>query len=247
MVRSVSIRNTKKEMVNAIFFFIKANSHKNIFLTLLLLIVSNSNSLSQNIKVYPTAGITWRSTAMNFFNFNRIIPADPRVPYNYEKNVQGLALNLGLQIYIFESIAIDYYPSLRYDYITHSFDPSKDRLLNVINGDSVFGNDSPIYVKEFIVDHNFNILIKKGNIEYGVGVTVVNYNKGFHYENPNPLYHNIEFLTYNVFINIPINKALMLEMKALYVPKDFPENPYEQYMMYSLRAYYKFDFLNKKK
>jgi hypothetical protein len=43
-------------------------------------------------------------------------------------------------------------------------------------------------------------------------------------------------------VTVPIKKIFNLEIKAMYIPKDFPENPNGKYIMYSLRAYYKFDF-----
>ena len=179
-------------------------------------------------KVYPTAGITWRSTAMNFFNFDAVIPADPTKPYNYERNVQGLGINPGLQLQ-FKLVGVEYYPSLRYD---------------VIHSDVHIENK---YTKGFLIDHNINLFVKR-KILYGVGFSIVNDNEVYSFVNPTLRYHNLEFKTYNFFVTVPIIKKIMqLEIKALYVPKDFPENPDEDYIMYSLRAYYKFDFLNKPK
>lgn len=179
------------------------------------------------IQIYPTAGITWRSTAMNFFNFKAVIPADPTIPYDYERNVQGFSLNPGLQLNS-KFIGFEYYSNLRYD---------------VVHG--VIGVENK-RVKEFIVDHNFNLIFKR-KIDFGFGLTIINAGKGYEFVNPIPRYHNIEFKTYNIFVVVPIKKVINLEIKALYIPNNFPENPDEQYIMYSLRAYYKFDFLNKKK
>jgi hypothetical protein len=181
---------------------------------------------ARTIKIYPTAGITWRSTAMNFFNFNAVIPADPTIPYDYERNVQGFSINPGLQIEVF-NIGFEYYPNLRYD---------------VVHG--VIGVENE-RIREFIIDHNFNLILKR-KIDFGIGLTIVNAGKGYEFVNPIPRYHNIEFKTYNTFVTIPVKKVINLEIKALYIPKDFPVNPNEQYIMYGLRVYYKFDFLNKK-
>ena len=180
---------------------------------------------SNTIKFYPTAGITWRSTAMNFFNFKGVIPADPTIPYDYERNVQGLSMNPGIQIRS-GFIGFEYYSNLRYD---------------VVHG--VIGVENQ-RVKEFIIDHNFNLIFER-KIDFGLGISIVNSGKGFEFINPVPRYHNIEFKTYNAFVTVPIKKILYLEIKALYIPKDFPENPKGNYIMYSLRVYYKFDFLNK--
>ena len=63
--------------------------------------------------------------------------------------------------------------------------------------------------------------------------------------NPGPRTHYIEFKTYNFFVVFQIKKVIDLEVKSLYVPEGFPENPYDEYMMYSLRAYYKFKWFVK--
>lgn len=103
------------------------------------------------------------------------------------------------------------------------------------------------YVKGFIVDHNFNLTLRR-KINYGVGISVVNFRTGFSFENPIGVqrYQSIEFNTYNAFVTFPYKKILFIELKALYVPNGFPENPYEQYIMYSLRVYYKLNFSKSK-
>jgi hypothetical protein len=174
------------------------------------------------VTIVPTAGITWRSTAMNFFNFKAVIPYDPTNPYHYEKNVQGFSLNPGLQFKA-KSVGIEYFSNLRYDVVHY-----------------ILGSNNQ-YKKEFIIDHNFNLILKK-KFDFGFGLTIVNAGKGYRFVNPIPRYHHIEFKTYNFFVTLPIKKVMNLEIKALYVPKNFPENPKERYMMYSLRAYYTFKF-----
>jgi hypothetical protein len=63
-----------------------------VVLTVSSLLFSNI-SYAQSFKVNPTVGITARSTIMNFFNFKGI-DQDPTMPYNYEKNLQGLGYNM---------------------------------------------------------------------------------------------------------------------------------------------------------
>jgi len=218
-------------------------------MTVLILIISSDlGAQDKIIEFYPTAGITWRSTAMNFFNFGAVIPDDYTRPYDYERNVQGVSLNIGLQVQFLDHLTLEYYPNLRYDVLYVEFDPAGKEFIRLINGDSLFFNDKVIYIKDFIIDHNWNLSYKK-KLTYGVGISIVNANKVYTFYNPPTLkrYHNIEFKTYNAFIVIPIKKILNLEIKAMYIPRDFPENPNEEYMMYSLRLYYKFDFLKKKK
>lgn len=192
------------------------------------ILINISSALSQEsekpLNFYPTAGITWRSTAMNFFNLKGIWPADPTIPYSYERNVQGLALNIGLQARM-KYVGFEYYPGLRYD---------------AVHGTIGVENK---YVKEFLIDHNFNFFVGR-KITYGIGISIVNDNKVYSFVNPILRYHNIEFKTYNFFVTVPIKKVINLEIKALYVPTGFPYNPKEKYIMYSLRVYYKFNFLN---
>ena len=159
---------------------------------------------------------------MNFFNFDAVIPSDPTKPYDYERNVQGLSINPGLQLQS-GYLGFEYYSNLRYD---------------VVHGTIGVENK---YVKYFIIDHNINFFVKR-KLSYGVGISIVNDNKVYSFVNPVLRYHNIEFKTYNVFVTLPIKKIINLEIKALYVPKGFPVNPKEKYIMYSLRAYYKFNF-----
>ncbi|MCP4458511.1 MAG: hypothetical protein GY816_10890 [Cytophagales bacterium] len=205
----------------------------------------------QKSKLYPTAGITWRSTAMNFFDFVSILPDDPNKPFDYERNVQGFSLNIGIQYQLSNSVAIEYYPNMRYDVTHHKWDSKYDELVLVVNEvDSFFTNDKPIYIKKFLIDHNFNIMRKKGKLAYGLGLTIVNSGESYTFPHnhraPNPIVrtHIIEFKTYNAFVTLPLKKIFNLELKAMYIPRDFPENVSEKYIMYSIRVYYKFDFLN---
>lgn len=220
MESAVSIAEGKGALAARSFFFM------GILSVLLLFSLHKANGQEKSITIYPTAGITWRSTAMNFFNFRAIIPADPTRPYSYEKNVQGLSVNPGMQVRS-GSIGLEYYSNLRYDVVHFK--------LSSIDED----------VKDFIIDHNFNFIVKR-KVDFGVGMSIVNAGEGYGFVNPIPRYHNIEFKTYNVFVTVPIKKTVNLEIKALYVPIDFPYNPNEQYIMYSLRVYYTFDFLMKK-
>jgi len=202
-------------------------------------------------KFYPTAGITWRSTAMNFFNFDYVWPDDFSRPYDYERNVQGFSLNIGIQYQLSNTLVVEYYPNLRYDVIYHRWDKKYDELIGITNdGDSLFTNDNPINIKEFIIDHNFNIMRKKGRLAYGLGMTIVNTGKSFKYPNsyraPNPIYRyqSLEFKAYNAFVTFPLKNIFNLELKAMYIPKDFPYNQFEKYIMYSMRVYYRFKSLN---
>lgn len=181
------------------------------------------------IKVYPTIGITWRSTATGLLNLSGVWDYDPKVPYDYERNVQGFSINPGIQMELSSlPIGIEYYPNLRYDVVSFNFFPVDT------------------YNKQFLIDHNFNLYVKR-KVTGGVGFSIVNSGAGFDYVNPTPEYFEIEFRTYNVFIVLPIKKIVNLEVKALYIPVDFPANPHGEHIMFSLRLYYKFQFLDRAK
>ncbi|MGK7390556.1 MAG: hypothetical protein ACNS60_09395 [Candidatus Cyclobacteriaceae bacterium M2_1C_046] len=193
-----------------------------------------------HITISPTIGITARSTMMNVFNFKAINIEDRTIPFSYEKNAQGIALSIGGQ-FSSESFGFEYYSNFRYDYISHYFDPQYNEFVAIINGDSLFFNDNPIHIKELIIDQNFNFYHKKNNKTFGVGLTLVNPGKGFHLENPKGTYRyiNIQFWTYNAFITFPI-KPIDVEFKVLYIPEDMPTNRTDDFLMYSLRIFYKF-------
>ena len=126
----------------------------------------------------------------------------------------------------------EYFLNLRYDVVHYSI--SKENEPN----------------REFILDHNINFAFK-GRVAYGIGFSIINSGKGFWYynnaTNPIPIYHNIEFKTVNAFLTVPAFKILKLEIKALYMPNGYPYNRNGKYIMYSMRLYYKFNFLRKRK
>jgi hypothetical protein len=192
---------------------------------------------AQKLEVYPTAGITWRSTLMNFFNFDYVWPYDNTVPFDYERNIQGLGLNIGCLLQG-DLLGIEYYPSFRYDVTHFRFRPPGSTGVHYVTKDD--------YYKSFLVDHNVNLLFRRKKLDFGFGFSLVNAGKGFHFENPFPRYQRIEFKTYSAFVTIPIKKVVHLELKAHYIPERHPQNPYQKYMSYSIRLYHRFGFLNKK-
>jgi hypothetical protein len=203
-----------------------------IIVFLLTIFPEPAKSQEKLIDIYPTLGLTWRSTAMNNFNFGAVLPDDPTKYYPYEKNVQGFSLNTGIQLDFWKSFVFEYVPNLRYDVSHFRFNGSSDEVM---------------YLKEFMIDHNLNIAVRKKLLYGGVGLSIINVNKGYAFENPIGVsrYHDIEFTTYNAFITFPIKKVLNLEFKVLYSKNNFPFNKNEEYLMYSFRLFYTFDFLNK--
>ncbi len=212
---------------------------------LFFILVHNGTAQSQvdNTKgrFHPTAGLTFRTTAMNAFNFNGVRPSDITRPYSYEKNIQGLSLNIGFQFNLTNKIAVEYYPNLRYDEI-YSVTNSKEFTGTIgPNGDSAFVSTDHSYIKSFLIDHNFN-LIYRNKISYGIGVTIINHNKSYEFINPIPRTHDIQFTSYNALVNFELMENTKLEVKILYAPSGFPYNEDLSVMMYSLRLYYLFDF-----
>jgi hypothetical protein len=182
------------------------------------------------VEFYPTLGITLRAGIMNFFNLQIIQPESFTRPYPSERNIDGFSLNPGFAI-DFYSLEVEYFSNLRYDVVHY-----------------IRGSENE-YARAFLLDHNFNLSFRK-KLSYGVGISIVNSGKGYWYIdntiNPIPKYHDIEFSTINFFLSIPVWKILKLEVKALYMPNGYGYNRSEEYIMYSLRLYHKFNFLNKK-
>jgi len=198
-------------------------------LTLLLFIAGSSNGQIQSLEIFPTIGFSARSTPTGVFDFRGVNSIDPTLIYSDEANLQGFSFNPGIQ-FRWGKVGLEYYPNLRYDAI----------YSKLSTGSS---ND---YVKEFIVDHNINVLFRGRRIDYGLGISVINAGKGFVNPYPDPRYIDIQFNTYNIFMVIPIKKIIHLELMALYIPRNLPSVPDKDAMMLNLRVYYKFDFLNKK-
>jgi transposase len=51
-----------------------------------------------------------------------------------------------------------------------------------------------------------------------------------------------QVVSYNVMAVFPVKDIIFIEPKALFIHQNFPYNPYQSFMSYSLKVYYKFDF-----
>lgn len=200
---------------------------KAAFAALLFVVSISFQSFAQKetIKLYPTAGATLRAGIMNFYNFKTIWSDRPYNLYPSERNIDGLSLNPGLAIAL-NHFEVEYFLNLRYDVVHYS--ASKENSVE----------------RDFLLDHNINFAYRR-KASYGIGFSIINSGKGFWYDDPTPRYQDIEFKTVNFFVTIPVWKILNLEIKALYMPNGYPYNRNEDYIMYSLRLYYRFNFLNK--
>jgi len=223
---------------------------KVIFFTIFIALLSLENTFSQSnySRLSLTAGLSWRS-APTFFSSHGAVFFKSGL-YDEDKNVQGFSLNLGLRYKFNDKISLEYYPSLRYDYMYHKLHFISKKLIEVYNNvDSLF---DVTYRREningIIIDHDISLLFSKRKFDFGIGITLVNAGKGFEYEyNSVNRYLTTEFLTYNAIIQVPIKKVINLELKINYVPNGFPEGSTAKHFMHTLRAYYKFNFPKKKR
>ena len=192
----------------------------------------------------PTLGLTFRTTATGFLNFNGVLPWDWRQPYDYEQNVQGLRVNAGLEYQATNKIALAYYANVGYDRIAsyRNPDPSTGIFYGFgARGDSLI-HYPDIKVEELILDHNIQLILRGKKIDYGIGLSIINSGKGYeYYEDGDLRYHNIQFTAYNLFLQFPILKKINTEIKAQYVPAGFPQNPFRDVIMMSIRTFYRFD------
>jgi hypothetical protein len=75
------------------------------------------DSLSLKPQVELKAGFRWQSTLMNFLNFDPI-SRNSFIPYNYERNMQGIGGSLGARIYFPKhNFGLEYTLTFRYDYL----------------------------------------------------------------------------------------------------------------------------------
>jgi hypothetical protein len=196
--------------------------------------------------VTPAIGLSWRSSIIDLFNSRGMVRFF-RIPYNYEKNIQGISLNPSINIFIRPArIAIEYAPNLRYDHLYNVWSDS----CHLIQSES--GSRPMCYyplleeVNDFIVDHNFNLFVRLGEnkdkrkTRIGFGLSIVNSGKDFTSQNGQN-YWNLSFATYNLALQIPIKKHFIVEPKVLYIPREFPYNPMRRYLSFSLRTFYTFN------
>ena len=92
--------------------------------------LDDANPLDANL----TFGFMFRSTVLEEVN------GDPTIPSNYEKNTQGVGINIGIETIITKhQIGLNYSLNVRYDYYFNL----KDK----------FGLSSK-EIKDFLIDHN---------------------------------------------------------------------------------------------
>lgn len=207
---------------------------KSATLSVVLFFTFCSTVLAQpfGIKFYPTGGVAFRTGIMNFFNFKYKWPQSFIRPYHPEKNVHGISLCPGLMMEA-GHFQLEYFAGLRHDVLYE-----------------IQGVDNA-YFRDFILDHHINISLSIRKFSYGVGTSIINVGKSFTYNtniyNPKYIHESLEFKTVNFFVTLPVWKILNLETKAIYMPNGYPYNRHKKYIMYSIRLFYKFRFLSKKR
>ncbi|MFN8354543.1 MAG: hypothetical protein U0Y10_08860 [Spirosomataceae bacterium] len=179
------------------------------------------------------AGGNWRSTVMNFFDFQNVRNFKLDVPYPTEANIQGVGLFIGTSLYIDRfNVGLTYTPTFRHDYV-HT-------------GSNLVVGEDKNHPKQFISDHDFSIfkLIKrrKRSQILGFGYTIINLGKGFFVQNP-PTYNNdyfsIQFHTWNLSWAFPIAQSFYFEPQVILIPKTLPNNNRDNLLMYNFKFYIK--------
>jgi hypothetical protein len=203
-------------------------------LVICLLLVSSITCFPQNKFTYGV-GIAWQSTVMNFFNFKPIPTFSYYMPYNYERNIQGLGLQAVLTYQVANQWAFSYVPTLRYDDLE-------------INPDTIPGN----YRQGLIVNHQFSILRSLGiknkfnrNYKIGIGYSLFNsFNKAIKFYDPVYQIHfsiPLRFPAITIRYDIPLGKKLLLFPTANIIYKNFPNDPVpgnRRYAFYTVSVLY---------
>ncbi|WP_128546991.1 hypothetical protein [Larkinella soli] len=185
------------------------------------------------------AGVSARSTLMNFLNFRRVDAYDPIIPFNYEKHLQGTAVNLGFSFFCRPiKSGLAYSPSFRYDIIHGTF-------------------SIPNYKKDFLTEHHvfaykaFWLNPKRKKYHYlGLGIGIMNPGKKYlitkEIGNGNvrlikqDFYLNMQYNVIDIRFGVPISRRFWIEPIASIIPKTFPVNKRDTFIMYSLKFSYSF-------
>ena len=185
-----------------------------------------------------------------------VFNVSPQMPFIAEKNMQGLSVHVGFEYYFSQlGIGIRYIPNLRYDYIHGNTDFANSRPTG--SGNAFIAPEQPD-TKEIIIDHSFQILRyfnkRKDKIlppYYGFGLTLVNTGKDFYYKEgsfeydgityvgiEDPIYYNIEFTTYDLFVAFPFKKLFYISPNIHYIPSGHPTNPRKRFMSFGIKVHY---------
>jgi len=207
----------------------------NFWQSFVLILASSSYAQAQledanPLRVNFTLGYMFRSTVLSE------VYQDPTIPSNYEKNIQGTGINIGLEAILAKSqIGVIYSLNVRYDYY---FD-LKDR----------FGQTTK-EIKDFLVDHNI-ILYKAFTFRYkpdeknkyiGVGINFINSGAEFDYKHASGATKtfDLSFTAINLSLGFPIYNKIVFEPQILFIRRGFPYSKLQSLQILNFRIYYKF-------
>ncbi len=185
------------------------------------------------------AGVTIRSTLMNAFNFKGVNAYNGVIGFNYEKHIQGISLTTSVSIYdTLTHLGLAYAPSMRYAYVHGTF-------------------SEPRYVKDLLTEHHAYIfkvysLNRRSSRKMYIGVGGALMNPGKRYfiskDLPNGLqraiqndfWFDIQYWVGECRVGLPVATHLWVEPMFSVIPRTFPTNKSETFLMYSVRLSYNF-------
>lgn len=175
---------------------------------------SAQDNLPQQSQLYATIGAMARTP--NFSGSNMPGNAD-----SY-KTMSGFGGNIGLIYYTKFGFNMGYDANFRYDFIHYT--------------DALKGDNAENY--EFISDHSLILTRsfrqkKKIGGYYGIGFTILNFNKGYYFQIDHPTipssYHKLQAYTINLVAALQINQTWTIEPRIMIGRKDnpfgLPQNP----------------------
>ena len=230
-----------------------------LFLVLINILASNTTVLAQkaNWSLDLVTGGTLRTTIFRTSTFKP--DYYPNLDWNdfyWERNIQGLAGHLGIELSVPNpKIIVSYAPSIRHSMVywkTTRFvdDPEEIKILCPSCGPNT--QQTGIYLSEDIriwtVDHHFNILKETRNQKnrFGIGISIVNWNTT--YVDKKGRKRDLQWLNYNFLYQRRLWKELRGEFKVIYIPKgQYPTTNEQDFLSYSLGFFYSFQPWRRKK
>lgn len=181
----------------------------------------------QPIEFQVSAGPSYRSYGMKPFTFDRLYKRTV-APTSVGRVFQGIGLTLGLSA-SYQQLGVTYAPNFLYDVIYMSFRPT-------------FRSH-----RKFTVDHQFFLFFQR-KWRYSAGYFICYDNTSYPYQWDGQTHiQNMEFDGICLAIAAPVRSWLNVEAKVMYVRSGYPNNPWEEAMLYGLRVYHTFDLKRKEK
>jgi hypothetical protein len=201
------------------------NNMKYLWLLLCILAQSIWAQSKERARFEIPVGIQWQSTYMNGGWSNYFYPV------NVEKNVQGFGLRLGGKVRISKNTYIGFVPAFRYDYIHHN--PIINPIPNVF-----YLNESEH--REPIIDFHVGIERRFQRHSIGFGASLHNFKKMFTFDNPQPIFVDMQFKSASFIYSYHFKKGISTEFRFI-VTQKAPNVSYlidRNFMMLNFSAYY---------